>query len=170
MVEVRPRRRGPLPPGRREHGRMAGPTRIRVATLIEAPREQVWQQVRDIGSHVEWMKDAESIRFTSAHREGVGTTFDCATRLGPLRLNDRMEVTEWEDGRAMGIRHVGAVTGAGRFTLTPTAGGHTCFQWEEELTFPWWMGGRIGSEAARPLFLLVWRGNLRRLRRRVERG
>ena len=143
---------------------------IRLTTVIGAPPDQVWADLQDISSHVEWMEDAESIRFTSSSRQGVGTTFDCVTRLGPVRLVDRMEVTEWRPGRAMGIRHVGLVTGQGRFTLRRLRRGRTRFSWEERLAFPWWMGGRLGTLAARPVLRRVWRRNLRNLRRRFEPG
>ena len=86
-------------------------TRIRVTTVIRAPRRHVWAAIRDVARHVDWMEDAVAIRFTSPRRSGVGATFDCDTRVGPLRLTDRMEVTEWKEGRVMGIRHVGVVTG-----------------------------------------------------------
>ena len=145
-------------------------TQITVRTLIDAPVERVWADVRDLASHVEWMDDAVAIRFASPLREGVGTTFDCDTRIGPLRLTDRMEVTEWEDGQTIGIRHVGVVRGAGRFTLRPAPGGQTCFTWKEQLTFPWWMGGRVGSAVGARMLKAVWRTNLAHLRVRFEPG
>jgi hypothetical protein len=147
--------------------------RIRVSTVIDAPRSQVWAAVRDIGSHVTWMSDAVAIRFTSGRRRsGVGTTFDCDTAVGPLRLTDRMEVTEWRERRAMGIRHVGVVTGTGRFTLRRAGPGRrrTRFTWTEDLRFPWWLGGPVGGLAGRPLLASLWRRNLRNLKRLVEAG
>lgn len=132
--------------------------RIRVGIVIDAPPAAVWARVRDIESHVGWMADAESIVFTSP------TTFDCATRVGPFRLVDRMEIVAWDEGRAMGIRHVGLVRGEGRFTLRRTWRGRTRFTWDERLRFPWWMGGPIGALAAKPVLRRIWRGNLRRLR------
>lgn len=118
------------------------------------------------------MEDAVAIRFTSSRRRGVGTTFDCDTRVGPLRLTDRMEITEWRPGRAMGIRHVGVVTGEGRFVLRRRLlrGGGTRFTWEERLVFPWWMGGPFGAVVGGQVLRLVWRRNLRNLKRRVESG
>ena len=91
--------------------------RIKVSTVIAAPPDRVWEELRHIERHVDWMADAEAIRFTSRRREGRGTTFDCETRIGPFHLVDRMEVTEWRTGRSMGVRHAGLVTGTGRFTL-----------------------------------------------------
>ena len=140
-------------------------TRIRVSTTIDAPPDRVWADVRHIARHVEWMEDAVSITFRSERREGVGTTFDCATRVGPLRLTDRMVVTEWQPGESIGIRHEGAVTGSGRFSIAPEGRG-TRFTWDEVLTFPWRLGGPIGALAGRPLLQLVWRRNLRNLRAR----
>ena len=130
----------------------------------------VWSSIKDIASHVEWMEDAVSIRFTSSRRSGVGTAFDCETRVGPLRTTDRMEVTEWRPGRVMGIRHVGVVTGEGRFVLRRRLRGGTRFVWEERLTFPWWMGGPLGAVVGGQVLRLVWRRNLRNLKRRVEGG
>jgi hypothetical protein len=110
------------------------------------------------------MGDAEAIRFRSDQREGVGSTFDTATKVGPVRLRDQMVITEWEPGRVMGIRHTGVVTGSGRFTLTAEPGG-TRFTWQEVLRFPVWMGGGVGGRIAVPVLRRVWRRNLDNLRR-----
>ena len=45
------------------------------------------------------MLDAVAIRFQNDQHRGVGTIFDCDTRVGPFKLVDRMEITEWEVGR-----------------------------------------------------------------------
>lgn len=143
-------------------------TRIRVRVFLPARPARVWAQLRDIGSHATWMQDAESIRFTSASTGGVGTTFECATRVGPFRLNDRMEVTAWEDRRVMEIRHVGIVSGTGRFTLRRVPGG-TLFTWHERLRFPWWLGGHLTGLVAKPVLHHIWKGNLRRFKTQLRR-
>lgn len=142
--------------------------KIRVGITIAASPERVWRIIESIERHVDWMGDAESIRFTSASRRGIGTTFDCHTRVGPFRLTDRMAVTEWEPGRAIGIEHHGLVTGRGRFTLRRRPPKRTRFTWSERLRFPWWMGGPVGALAAKPVLRRVWRRNLRRLKHLVE--
>jgi carbon monoxide dehydrogenase subunit G len=141
--------------------------RIVVEQTIDAPPPVVWRRLADIADHVSWMADAASIRFTGDRRTGVGTTFECETRIGPLRTLDVMEVTEWDDERALGVRHRGVVTGTGRFTLGPAGADRTRVVWDEELAFPWWLGGPLGGLAARPVLRAVWRGNLRRLASRV---
>lgn len=136
---------------------------VRVSVEIPAPPEEVWADVADVASHVEWMVDAREITFVSEQRTGVGTTFECLTAVGPLRTLDRMEITAWEPPRRMGVRHAGVVTGEGAFTLEPAPGGATRFTWEEELAFPWWAAGRLGAAASRPVLRRIWQRNLRAL-------
>jgi uncharacterized protein YndB with AHSA1/START domain len=140
---------------------------IRVSVDINAPPARVWDYIKDVTTHPRWMKDAVAVRVTSGRREGVGTTFDCDTRVGPLRLTDRMEVTEWRAGETMAIRHVGLVTGEGRFDLHAIPTG-TQFVWTESLGFPRRKGGQVAAAAAAPVLRRVWRGNLERLRQQVE--
>lgn len=147
--------------------------RIKVSATIDASPAEVWDVVRHVDRHVDWMTDAEAIHFTSPRREGKGTTFDCHTRVGPFRLTDRMEITRWRPGRAMGVRHVGLVTGEGAFTLRPvrrSRGDRTRFTWQERLVFPWWMGGPVGGIAGGRVLELVWRRNLLRLKSMIEDG
>ena len=88
-------------------------TLIRVGTAYDAPPAEVWRILEPIESHVDWMADAEIIRFTTDQTRGVGTRFECVTRVGPVRLTDKMSITEWEPGRSMGVTHEGLVTAAG---------------------------------------------------------
>ena len=144
--------------------------RICVSVDIDATTERVWQVVEPVERHVDWMHDAVAIRFTGEQTRGVGTEFLCDTKVGPFKLVDRMELTEWEPGSAMGVRHTGMVTGEGRFTLTPIdLDRRTRFTWEETLIFPWWMGGPVGALIGGKVVLAaIWRRNLRGLRTLVE--
>jgi uncharacterized protein YndB with AHSA1/START domain len=145
-------------------------SRIRVSVEIDAPPAAVWAVVEPVERHVDWMADAEEIRFHTAQTRDVGTRFVCATRVGPLRLADEMEITEWVPGEVMGVRHSGLVTGVGRFTLAAIdLDRRTRFAWEEDLHFPWYLGGRVG-ELLGGRFVLrgIWRRNLLRLRALVE--
>lgn len=144
--------------------------RIHIAVLIEASPADVWQAVEEIETHVEWMADAEKITFRSDARSGVGAAFDCLTVVGPLRTTDHFVVTRWEPGVAMGIEHRGAVTGTGDPRSLIDGGCATQFTWEEVLTFPWWLGGPVGEVAGRPVLERIWKGNLRRLKSKVERA
>ena len=128
--------------------------------------DAVWEYVRRIDSHTEWMADAESITFKGDQTEGVGTAFDCLTKIGPIRLNDVMVITEWAEKQAIGVRHTGLVTGKGQFTLAPAGTDRTEFCWIEELHFPRWMGGPLGDIIGARILEWVWRRNLKTLRSR----
>lgn len=141
---------------------------IEVSIDIDRTPEQVWAYVEDIASHVEWMADAEEIRFLSDQRSGTGTSFECDTKVGPLKVTDVMTVTSWEDAKEMGVRHEGVVTGEGHFTLTPLGSTGTRFTWNEALSFPLWMAGALGANVARPILKAIWRRNLTRLKQHVE--
>ena len=143
---------------------------IRVATEIDATPTAVWEVVEPIERHVDWMADAVAIRFTGDSTRGVGTSFECDTKVGPITLTDVMTVTEWEPGRRMGVEHVGVVTGTGVFELEPIdLGRRTRFTWTEDLRFPWYLGGRIGEiVGGRAVMKQIWKRNLRRLKAIVE--
>jgi carbon monoxide dehydrogenase subunit G len=141
---------------------------VKVSVTIRAPLEDVWASAADLGSHVEWMADAESIVFLTARRRGLGTRMEVATRVGPLRTRDVMEVTEWEDRRRIGVRHTGLVTGEGAFLLEEVDPATTRFTWRERLTFPWYLGGPLTAWLASPVLRAVWKRNLKRLKAQLE--
>jgi len=141
-------------------------TRIRVTTLIDATVDEVWDDIRHIDRHVEWMADADEIRITTESIEGTGVRFECDTRVGPFRMTDHMEVTGWTDRRSIAVKHVGIVTGEGEFVITPVGDLAVEFAWRETLRFPWWMGGPVGGLFGGVVFRLIWMRNLRSLRKR----
>lgn len=145
---------------------------IAVSIEIDASVDRVWQVVEPVERHIDWMHDAVAIRFRGEQTRGVGTRFACDTKVGPLKLVDQMEITEWRPGEAMGVRHTGIVTGSGMFTLTPIdLDRRTRFTWAETLIFPWWLGGPIGAFVGGKLVMgAIWRRNLRALRSIVENG
>ena len=142
-------------------------TSVDVSVLIDATPEEVWEVVRHVGDHVDWMADAERIVFHGEQREGVGTSFLCHTKVGPIRLKDTMTITEWEDASVMAVRHEGIVTGEGRFLLE-REGDRTRFRWNEDLDYPWYMGARVGEVVGGKLLASIWNRNLRELKAIIE--
>lgn len=152
---------------------------VTVSIDLGATPQAVWSFVEPVERHVDWMTDAVAIRFETEQTRDVGTAFLCDTRIGPIRLVDRMEITEWQPlvessvsatGR-MGVRHTGIVAGAGVFTIeaAPDSPTRTRFTWTEQLDFPWYLGGRLGAAVGGKLVLgPIWRRNLTTLKRLVE--
>jgi uncharacterized protein YndB with AHSA1/START domain len=137
--------------------------RIAVTRRISLPHDTVWDALADLGSHHVWMRDARSIVFVTDQRSGEGTRMRVKTVVGPFRTLDDMEVVGWDEGRSIEVAHIGLVKGRGTFTLTDGAPGETLVTWDEELRFPWWLGGPVTAMLARPVLTRIWRSNLRRL-------
>lgn len=142
---------------------------IQVSIDIAAPVKRVWEIVEPVERHIDWMADAVAIRFQTEQTRGVGTTFFCDTKVGPIKLVDVMTITAWEPERVMGVTHTGVVTGTGEFTLTALNESSTRFTWTESLVFPWWLGGPLGALVGGQIVMkAIWRRNLRKLKQLVE--
>ena len=142
--------------------------RITVSIDLAAPIDQVWAHLADLEHQHAWMGDIESLSFETAQRGGAGTIMLVATKVGPLRLADRMEVIAWEPPTSMTVAHLGLVKGTGEFQLA-AIGGATRLTWTEKLDFPWQLGGFFTAVASRPILATIWRHNLKRLKGLVER-
>lgn len=141
--------------------------RIKVSRRIDASHQDVWAALADLGSHDRWMRDAESIVFVTDQTRGVGTQMQVTTVVGPFRTIDEMEVVGWADGESISVIHQGVIKGRGVLA----AGAHgdaTEVTWEEELAFPWYLGGAVTAWLATPVLGAIWRGNLRRLEETVK--
>lgn len=140
---------------------------IVVSEHVCRPVAGVWAELERIEDHVEWMVDATGIEFLGDARRGVGTRLQVDTKLGPLRTRDLFEFTAWDAPHLMSVEHRGFFTGSGTFRLSPEGDG-TRIDWSEMIRFPWFFGGFVGATLARPILRRIWRGNLRRLKHRVE--
>ena len=101
---------------------------------------------------------------------GVGERLTAVTRLGPIGVTDRMQVTLWEPPRRVDVVHLGRVVrGTGTFLVEPAPGG-AWFTWAEELDVPFGWLGRAGAWLLRPAGQLLLRRSLRTLARRLEAG
>ena len=121
---------------------------ITVSADYDITPARLWELLEPIERHVEWMADAESIDFTSTQRRGVGTRFICVTKIGPIRMRDRMSITVWEPEQRMGVRHEGLVTGSGVFVLEPIDGGTTHPVHVDRGVDPAMVAGRLARRAA----------------------
>ncbi len=139
---------------------------IKVSIELPTSIENTWKYIADIQSHTQWMQDALSITITSDKREGVGTSFECLTAVGPFRLTDKMEITDWQPPYLMGVKHNGLVSGQGKFSLEISEAG-TLFTWEEDLELSWNYGGKLGESLATPILKAIWKKNLRALRAQI---
>ena len=141
---------------------------IDVETLIYASLDDVWNEVSKIENHSKWMKDAVNIDFQTDNKSGVGTKIKVLTKIGPIKLNDFMTFTKWEEKKTIGVDHVGIVTGKGEMQFEKIDANTTKFKWTETLKFPIYLGGVIGELFGKPVLELIWKKNLNNLKKIIE--
>ena len=141
---------------------------IEVETLIYASLDDVWNEVSKIENHSKWMKDAVNIDFQTDNKSGVGTKIKVLTKIGPIKLNDFMTFTKWEEKKSIGVDHVGIVTGKGEMKFEKIDENTTKFKWTETLKFPIYLGGVIGELFGKPVLELIWKQNLNNLQKIIE--
>ena len=141
---------------------------ITSAVIINRPKAEVFEFIRDVQSHTAWMIDAKSIEIISDVKTGIGLRFRCETRLGPLHTSDIMEITGWHEGELISIAHRGLIQGEGTFKLQDYGFDRTLFCWEEQLEVPFLLGGQITGAIIMPILRLVFQRDLRNLRRLIE--
>lgn len=111
------------------------------------------------------MKDADSVRVLTSHREGVGVIVAVRTRvLGVPLLTDHLEVTMWDPPRRLVMAHRGPVQGVGAWLLEP-AGPGARFTWTEELHLSVPVLGELALLAYRPFMRRLMRRSLSNLER-----
>ena len=143
--------------------------RIKVSTIINKPLEIVWDEVKIMENHVNWMQDAANIDFLSENTSGIDTKMNVLTKVGPIKLNDVITVTRWEEMKSIGVIHEGIVTGEGVFFLSSVDANSTKFEWVEELKFPIYLGGPIGEIFGGLLLKQIWKKNLENLKNIIEK-
>jgi hypothetical protein len=142
--------------------------RIEISTVINKQLNVVWDEVKIMENHVNWMEDAVKIDILSENNSGLNTKMNVLTKVGPITLNDIITVTEWKEKESIGVIHEGIVTGEGVFYLTSLDESKTKFQWVEILKFPFYLGGPLGEIFGGLILKLIWKKNLKNLKEIIE--
>ena len=142
--------------------------RIEISTVINKPLNVVWDEVKIMENHVNWMEDAVKIDILSQNNSGLNTKMNVLTKVGPISLNDIITVTEWKEKESIGVIHEGIVTGKGVFYLTKVDENTTKFKWVETLKFPFYLGGPVGEVFGGLILKLIWKKNLKNLKEIIE--
>jgi hypothetical protein len=144
---------------------------FRVVLHVDAPPARVWDLLTDWEGSTEWMVDATTVEVLPGPREGVGTRVRAVTTIAALiPITDIMEVTRWEPGRLIQVRHERRpIKGPAWFAIYPENGG-TRFEWGENLEPPLGFLGEIGARILRRPIEAVLRASADKLRTLAERS
>jgi hypothetical protein len=141
---------------------------ITIKRTLPYPKSVVWSEISKIERHVLWMGDAERIDFISDSRTGKATEFNCITKVGPIRVTDRMKVTGWEEPNQITVAHKGLFKGEGTLSLKHLSPEFCEITWSEHITFPPLFLGPIGAQVAKPILEKIWGNNLKQLEALLE--
>jgi carbon monoxide dehydrogenase subunit G len=121
-------------------------TRIDIRLDLPHPIDHVWARLTDWESHSAWIPN--TIVTVTTQTSGLGTEFVGITRIGPIRLDDPMTVSEFQapsNGRASCVvTKTGPVLGGtAGFELTSTDASTTRLDWFEDVHLKptgifWW--------------------------------
>ena len=121
-------------------------TRIDVQLDLPHGIDHVWDRLTDWQSHSAWIPN--TVVTVTKGTNGIGTEFVGITRIGPLRLDDPMTVSEFQTPRAgrasCTIIKTGSVLGGtAGFVLTAVDDSTTRLDWVEDIHLKprglfWW--------------------------------
>jgi hypothetical protein len=158
---------------------------------IAAPIERVWEVLVDIPRQPLWMHDLKEVVIETPGPLRVGSVAIGTVRMFGLSQSDPIEITLLDPPTDYGIAHRGAFRGHGTFHLVPLGSQATAVHWHESLrptpeALPplpilsrlavvgptvgragdWLL--RVSDPLLKPIFELVFRADLRRLKQLIE--
>jgi uncharacterized protein YndB with AHSA1/START domain len=135
--------------------------RVEASTHLPVPPADAWRVLLRWEDQARWIRDADSVRVLSPHREGLGVRIAVKNRVynAPM-FTEELEVTRWEPPHVLEMTHRSFVRGVGTWALAPEGAGAR-LRWSEDLALPIPILGELA--------LLVYRSFLRRLMREALR-
>lgn len=143
--------------------------RVETSTHLPVSPEDAWRTLLRWEEQSEWIRDADSVRVLTEHREGLGVRIAVRNRVFNVPMfTEELEVTGWDPPRRLQMTHMSFIHGTGMWKLDPESGG-TRFRWVEDVSLPIRVLGEIALWVYRPFLLHLMRGAMRDLRAFVLR-
>jgi hypothetical protein len=100
---------------------------------LAAPAERAWSLLVDWPRQGDWMP-ATTVRVAGTGSSGAGTRLRAVTGVGPLRIVDTMEITDWDPPARCVTRHTGRVLrGEGIFEIRALSTDRCRLTWTEDV-------------------------------------
>jgi hypothetical protein len=138
--------------------------RVAASTHLRVPPQDAWRVLLRWEDQSRWIRDADSVRVLTDHREGLGVRIAVRNRVFNVPLfTEELEVTGWDPPRCLEMTHQSFVRGVGTWELEPKGSGAR-FLWTEDLSLPTPFVGEFALLVYRPFLLSLMRGAMRDLR------
>jgi hypothetical protein len=138
--------------------------RVETSTHLRVAPEDAWRALLRWEDQPKWIRDADSVRVVTEHREGLGVRISVKNRVFNVpTFTEELEVTGWDPPRRLEMTHMSLIRGTGTWELTPESTG-TRFRWVEDVSLPIRILGEIALWVYRPYLLYLMRGAMRDLR------
>ena len=145
------------------------PEPLRMMVVVDAPIEETWRVLADIGLQPAWMHEMKSVVVTTPGPTRVGTRGEATVRIFGISVTDPVEVVAFDPPTRFEIRHEGLFTGGGVITLEPGSDGTTTIvRWAETLVPP--LLPELGALFGAPVLREIFQADLHRFRALVESG
>lgn len=122
---------------------------VRITTTCHAPSDVAFAYLDDYRNVREWMYGIKSFEPAGELHQGLGAVFDATVRIGAI-LHTKVEVTEWEQDRAIVLTAIEGFPVAAGIRLHPVDPEHTELSAEVDYHFPGGMAGRALEKVVEP--------------------
>jgi hypothetical protein len=145
------------------------PEPLRMLVVVDAPIDETWRVLADIGLQPAWMHEMKSVVVTTPGPTHVGTRGEATVRIFGISVTDPVEVVGFDPPTRFEIRHEGLFTGGGVITLEAGSDGTTTIvRWAETLVPP--LLPELGALAQVPVLRGIFQADLHRFARLVASG
>lgn len=146
----------------------ASKVQLSAAVLVDAPAQQVFDNLTNWGIQHEWMLGT-SVKATLLDGKAVNGGITAFTGLGPIGFTDTMVITIWDPPRRCSVRHTGRVVrGDGDFIVASINDQQSTRTWVEYTMIPFGVLGRFAWVFVKPLVRLCLMYSLKRFARWTE--
>jgi uncharacterized membrane protein len=142
--------------------------RVERETVINAPREVVWEHITDPGNYMTFFSGITRWDVEGRKRRGLGARYRILMRVGSAEVGGLVEVVEYEDPGDMAWTSVLGLDQRGRWRLREHGANRTLVMFRMSYQAPGGLLGWLADQVSAPTVRGYVRHTLENLKRHVE--
>ena len=108
--------------------------RVETSTHLPVSPEDAWRTLLRWEEQSKWIRDADSVRVLTEHREGLGVRIAVRNRVFNIPMfTEDLEVTGWDPPRRLQMTHMSFIHGAGTWKPRNGSGSRTVAELHDRL-------------------------------------